>query len=71
MPFSAAMKSTKRSGWDRPLHALVAGVTGRYFEDLNEAQPWRPGVRRGVAAYALDPVAAEKLWELSERYTTG
>jgi hypothetical protein len=34
---------------------LVEDVTGRYFEDCNEADPFRPGIRRGVAAYALDP----------------
>jgi NAD(P)-dependent dehydrogenase (short-subunit alcohol dehydrogenase family) len=44
---------------------LVAGVTGRYFEDCNEAGPHRDGVRRGVAAYALDPTAAARLWEVS------
>jgi NAD(P)-dependent dehydrogenase (short-subunit alcohol dehydrogenase family) len=44
---------------------LVEGVTGRYFEDCNEAGPHRPGVRRGVAGYALDPVAAARLWEVS------
>jgi NAD(P)-dependent dehydrogenase (short-subunit alcohol dehydrogenase family) len=45
---------------------LVAAVTGRYFEDCNEAQPNQPGSRRGVAAYALDPEAAERLWQVSE-----
>ena len=44
---------------------LVAGVTGRYFEDCNEAEPNQPGSRRGVAAYALDPEAAERLWQVS------
>lgn len=44
---------------------LVEGVTGRYFEDCQEAGPHRPGVRRGVAGYALDPVDAARLWELS------
>jgi NAD(P)-dependent dehydrogenase (short-subunit alcohol dehydrogenase family) len=44
---------------------LVKGVTGRYFEDCAEAGPHRPGVRRGVAAYALDPKAAARLWQLS------
>lgn len=44
---------------------LVAGVTGRYFEDCNEAGPHQPGVRRGVAAYALDPDQAVRLWQLS------
>jgi NAD(P)-dependent dehydrogenase (short-subunit alcohol dehydrogenase family) len=44
---------------------LVEGVTGRYFEDCNEAGPHRPGIRRGVAAYALDPEKAARLWQLS------
>ncbi|MEV4753869.1 SDR family NAD(P)-dependent oxidoreductase [Micromonospora sp. NPDC049559] len=44
---------------------LVAGVGGRYFEDCEEAEPHRPGVRRGVAAYALDPEAAVRLWDVS------
>ncbi len=43
----------------------VEGVTGRYYEDCREAEPHRPGVRRGVAPYALDPVAATRLWEIS------
>jgi NAD(P)-dependent dehydrogenase (short-subunit alcohol dehydrogenase family) len=45
---------------------LVAGVTGRYFEDCNEAALNQPGSRHGVAAYALDPDAAERLWQVSE-----
>jgi NAD(P)-dependent dehydrogenase (short-subunit alcohol dehydrogenase family) len=45
---------------------LVEGVTGRYFEDLNEAALHRPGVRRGVAAYALDAESATRLWQLSQ-----
>ncbi|WP_405765581.1 SDR family NAD(P)-dependent oxidoreductase [Actinacidiphila glaucinigra] len=44
---------------------LVAGVTGRYFEDCAEAAPYRPGLRRGVAAHALDPRSAARLWRLS------
>lgn len=44
---------------------LVEGVTGRYFEDCNEAEPAVPGVRHGVAPYALDPVAAARLWQIS------
>ncbi|GAB2869849.1 SDR family NAD(P)-dependent oxidoreductase [Actinoallomurus bryophytorum] len=44
---------------------LVEGVTGRYFEDCEEAGPHRPGVRRGVAAYALDPGKAARLWQVS------
>ncbi|SDK77778.1 NAD(P)-dependent dehydrogenase, short-chain alcohol dehydrogenase family [Nonomuraea maritima] len=48
---------------------LVEGVGGRYFSDVNEApvldaRPARLGVD-GVARYALDPVNAERLWELA------
>jgi NAD(P)-dependent dehydrogenase (short-subunit alcohol dehydrogenase family) len=45
---------------------LLDGVGGRYFENCNEAEPNQPGTRTGVAAYALDPEAAERLWEVSE-----
>ncbi|MFF3590477.1 SDR family NAD(P)-dependent oxidoreductase [Streptomyces sp. NPDC002387] len=44
---------------------LVEGVTGRYFEDCNEAGPHRPGVRRGVAGHSVDPQSAARLWQLS------
>ena len=44
---------------------LVEGVTGTYFEDCVPAAPYKPGVRRGVAAYALDPQRAERLWDAS------
>jgi NAD(P)-dependent dehydrogenase (short-subunit alcohol dehydrogenase family) len=50
---------------------LVAGIGGRYFEDGNEAEPNEPGTRRGVAAYALDPEAAQRLWDVSVRTLTG
>ncbi len=30
---------------------LVDGVSGKYFEDCNEAGPNQPGTRRGVAAH--------------------
>ncbi|MEW9530920.1 SDR family NAD(P)-dependent oxidoreductase [Microbispora sp. NPDC049125] len=44
---------------------LVEGVTGRYFEDCQEASPHTPGLRRGFAAYAVDPEAAARLWRMS------
>jgi NAD(P)-dependent dehydrogenase (short-subunit alcohol dehydrogenase family) len=44
---------------------LLEGIGGRYFEDCNEAGPSQPGTGRGVAPYALDPDAAERLWEIS------
>ncbi|MCO1659475.1 SDR family NAD(P)-dependent oxidoreductase [Pseudonocardia humida] len=46
---------------------LVEGVSGRYFEDCAEAAPNEPGTRTGVAAHALDPEAAARLWDLSVR----
>ena len=45
---------------------LLNGVSGRYFEDCNQAVPYLGGPERvGVANYALDPDADERLWELS------
>jgi hypothetical protein len=47
---------------------LVDGVSGRYFEDVNEAEviPERGGLGiKGVAGYALDPANAERLWDVS------
>jgi NAD(P)-dependent dehydrogenase (short-subunit alcohol dehydrogenase family) len=49
---------------------LVEGVTGRYFEDCQEAVRFTPGVRRGVADYALDPHNAERLWRISVEMIT-
>jgi NAD(P)-dependent dehydrogenase (short-subunit alcohol dehydrogenase family) len=46
---------------------LVDGVSGRYFEDVNEAEPNQPGTRYGIASYALDPEAAERLWAYSAK----
>ena len=45
---------------------LVEGVGGRYFEDCNEAEvvPEIQGIH-GVRDYALDPAAADRLWEVS------
>ena len=44
---------------------LLDGAGGRYFEDCNEAGPNVPGTQTGVAAYALDPEAATRLWRVS------
>ncbi|MEU1599119.1 SDR family NAD(P)-dependent oxidoreductase [Streptomyces sp. NPDC005708] len=51
-------------------HPGIEGVGGRYFEDVNEApvvhaRPTEYGVP-GVAAYALDPDNAARLWELAD-----
>ncbi|MET9386734.1 hypothetical protein ABZY09_38295 [Streptomyces sp. NPDC002928] len=50
---------------------LVEGMTGRYFQNSAEAPVIDPKESEtnlepvGVAEYALDPEAAERLWELS------
>jgi NAD(P)-dependent dehydrogenase (short-subunit alcohol dehydrogenase family) len=44
---------------------LVSGVTGKYFEDCAIAAPYKEGVRRGVAPYALDLVKGGLLWNVS------
>jgi NAD(P)-dependent dehydrogenase (short-subunit alcohol dehydrogenase family) len=47
---------------------LVDGISGRYFEDMSEAEvvTERGSIgARGVAAYALDPANAEHLWDVS------
>ncbi|WP_422755227.1 SDR family NAD(P)-dependent oxidoreductase [Micromonospora sp. WMMD708] len=50
---------------------LLDGIGGRYFEDCRQAAPHQPGTRTGVAAYALDPAAAERLWTVSEQTLRG
>jgi NAD(P)-dependent dehydrogenase (short-subunit alcohol dehydrogenase family) len=48
---------------------LLDGIGGRYFEDCNQARVFDPTAPNtsgsGVAAYALDPANAKRLWELS------
>jgi NAD(P)-dependent dehydrogenase (short-subunit alcohol dehydrogenase family) len=46
----------------------LEGIGGRYFEDCNEAavlDQAAADARSGVAAYALDPENAKRLWEVS------
>jgi len=46
----------------------VEGIGGRYFEDCQEAEVVDQLVGiRGVLPHALDPVAAERLWDVSEQ----
>jgi NAD(P)-dependent dehydrogenase (short-subunit alcohol dehydrogenase family) len=44
---------------------LLKGIGGKYFEDCNEAAPHVPEVFLGVAAHALDPDSAARLWQVS------
>lgn len=65
---AAAWKTVEQGAATSVLAAaspLLDGVGGRYFEDCQEAAPAQPGGRTGVAAYALDPEAAERLWKVS------
>jgi NAD(P)-dependent dehydrogenase (short-subunit alcohol dehydrogenase family) len=55
---------------------LLAGVSGRYFENCAEAvvvdpEPGGGTLGSGVAAYALDPANADQLWRLSEATLAG
>ncbi|HEX6450402.1 MAG TPA: SDR family NAD(P)-dependent oxidoreductase [Trebonia sp.] len=46
---------------------LVHGVSGRYFEDCNEAEMTTdPSLQRGVWPHALDKEGATRLWAASE-----
>lgn len=45
---------------------LLEGVSGRYFEDCNEAVlTTDPDAETGIRPHALDPVAAAHLWDVS------
>jgi NAD(P)-dependent dehydrogenase (short-subunit alcohol dehydrogenase family) len=52
---------------------LIEGIGGRYFQNSNEAPLYDPATAGdspevvGVAAYALDPEAAARLWDVSVR----
>ena len=45
----------------------VDGVTGRFFSDNQEAEVVQggPDVMAGVAAWSVDPAAADRLWDLA------
>ncbi|MBY8874273.1 SDR family NAD(P)-dependent oxidoreductase [Micromonospora sp. PLK6-60] len=48
---------------------LVEGITGRYFEDNQELEvvAGGPDATGGVAAHAVDPAAADRLWAYAEQ----
>ncbi len=47
----------------------LEGQGGVYCEDCHVAEIDNESANKGVRSYALDPVAADALWELSERLT--
>ncbi|MDX3849946.1 SDR family NAD(P)-dependent oxidoreductase [Streptomyces sp. AK02-01A] len=51
---------------------LLNGVTGRYFEDNQEVRPVEGPQEQagGVAAHALDPRAADRLWDYATEAVT-
>jgi NAD(P)-dependent dehydrogenase (short-subunit alcohol dehydrogenase family) len=54
--------------------AQLKGIGGRYFENCNEAvvlDPAPADASSGVAAYALDPAAAARLWQASAELLAG
>ena len=69
------MDDGRTTPWNGPLHATsvllatspqLESIGGRYFEDCNEAEAVEgDGGMRGVRSYALDPVAAKRLWDVS------
>ncbi|HEX3831956.1 MAG TPA: SDR family NAD(P)-dependent oxidoreductase [Solirubrobacteraceae bacterium] len=74
-----AATGTRQPNWKTPeqgaatstmlaASSLIEGVSGRYFEGCNEAGPNERGTRTGVAAHALDPEAAARLWDVSVTY---
>jgi hypothetical protein len=67
-------KTTKQGAATSVLLAaspLLDGIGGRCFEDCNEAGPHLPGTDSGVAAGALDPEAAGRLWQVSREMLAG
>ncbi|WP_018331791.1 SDR family NAD(P)-dependent oxidoreductase [Actinomycetospora chiangmaiensis] len=71
---SAELKTVEQGASTSVLCAvspLLDGVGGRYFEDCHEAAVItgrdQSDGRHGVAAFALDPANAERLWSVSER----
>jgi NAD(P)-dependent dehydrogenase (short-subunit alcohol dehydrogenase family) len=45
----------------------LAGIGGRYFEDCQQARRWdAANPIKGVTDYSLDPVRADRLWEVAD-----
>ncbi|MCU1691260.1 MAG: short-chain dehydrogenase/reductase [Frankiales bacterium] len=77
---AAAKTSTAAAGWTAKtpeqgaatsvllaVSPLLEGVGGRYFDDCQESEvvPEIVDGLHGVRDYALDPVAAARLWDVS------
>ena len=66
---SRRSSKVRPQAFSSPSRPSSEGITGRYFADCQEAPVVEPGTAGsrgfGVAAYALDPDIAERLWGLS------
>ncbi|WEX90889.1 hypothetical protein PZN02_004467 [Sinorhizobium garamanticum] len=52
------------------LHRWLDGLGGLYLEDFDVAGPCNGELgSRGVASWAIDPVAARRLWDISKAMT--
>ena len=58
MPFSKSVAQGAATSCLLAAHPSVAGVTGRYYSDCQEAS---------CSANAMDDALAERLWEVSEQ----
>ena len=65
MTFKSVEQGAATSVWGAT-SAQLAGRGGLYLEDCHIAEPAAAGRSGGVAAYATDPVLADRLWALSE-----
>jgi NAD(P)-dependent dehydrogenase (short-subunit alcohol dehydrogenase family) len=73
-PARLELKTTEQGAATSVLLATspeLDGIGGRYFEDCNEAEVGQLSARTGVAAYALDPEAAARLWPVSAEMLAG
>jgi NAD(P)-dependent dehydrogenase (short-subunit alcohol dehydrogenase family) len=65
--FKTPAEGASTATWAATTPAL-AGVGGRYFEDCQEAKPWESSSpMTGVMPHALNPDAAQRLWELCQK----
>jgi hypothetical protein len=65
MKFKSVEQGAATSVWAASSPQL-AGRGGLYLEDCHIAEPLAAGVTGGVAPYAVDFAAADRLWSLSE-----
>ncbi len=65
LPFKTVEQGSATSVWAATALELE-GLGGLYLEDCHVAEPATPDGDGGVEAYAVDPVLADQLWQISE-----